>query len=62
MISKGKIKEFVRKESGKKISGEAIEKLKNFLDDELRKIVIKAAKMADYAGRVVIKKEDILTL
>ncbi|MBU0760844.1 MAG: hypothetical protein KJ600_01970 [Nanoarchaeota archaeon] len=59
MISKQKIKEFVKKNYSKKISLKAIEKLENLLEREIGEVIAGAARRADFSGRIVIKEEDI---
>lgn len=60
MISKKKVKEFAEKENSKKISEDAIKKLDEILEEKMRKILKKSSRSADFAGRTVIRKEDIL--
>lgn len=60
MISKRKIKEIMEECGGKKISGKAIVKVESFLEVEVKRILKKAAKKADYAGRVIVMEKDIL--
>lgn len=59
MISKKTLKEFAKEKTSKKISNNAIVSLNKIVMSNLEEIIKKAAKKADFAGRVVIRKEDI---
>ena len=59
MVPIRKIRELARKESNKRISKKAIIKLNNLLEKQLRIIIKKATRNADFAGRNTIKEEDI---
>ena len=58
MMQIKKIKEF-GKEHDKKISKNAAKKINEILEREIMKIIKKSARNADFAGRKIIKEEDI---
>ena len=58
MISGNKVKDFVKKESDKKIGNMAVKKFNNILEMYAKKIIINASRRADFSGRIVIKEED----
>ena len=58
MISTNKIKKLAIKEK-KKIGRKAIEKINKILEDKTKAILRKAARNSDFAGRIIIKEEDI---
>ncbi len=58
MISKRKLREFVKEKTSKKISKNAIVFLNKIVASNLEEIIKKASKKADFRGRVVIRKED----
>ncbi|MBU0957896.1 MAG: NFYB/HAP3 family transcription factor subunit [Nanoarchaeota archaeon] len=57
-MNKKSIKYFVEKEK-KKIGVEAIKKINVLVEDYVEKIVKKACRNADFAGRKILKEEDI---
>jgi len=58
MTNLKRIKELIRK-SGKRPSKEAIEKIKEILEEKIKEILEHAKRKADFAGRKTILKEDI---
>ena len=58
MISTNKIKKLAINEK-KKIGKKAIEKINKILEDKTKSLLRKAARNADFAGRITIKEEDI---
>ena len=58
MINIKKIKE-LGKEYDKKISKNGAKKINEILEREIREIIKKSARNADFAGRKIIKEEDI---
>ncbi len=58
MISERKIKHFVAKESGKKISKDAVKKVNELIAQYIGNLIKKASRNADFSGRIVIKKDD----
>ena len=58
MISIAKIRDIATKEK-KKISRKAINKINQIIEENLRKIIRKASRNADFSGRKIIKEEDI---
>ena len=58
MISIKKIKNIAEKED-KKISMKALNEIEKILEKECEQIIKKASQQADFAGRKVIKDEDI---
>ena len=60
MISEKKIKEFVYNETNKKIGKKAIRKINKILEDQLKILLKKAKRSADFAGRILIKENDFV--
>ncbi|OIO41707.1 hypothetical protein COU56_03515 [Candidatus Pacearchaeota archaeon CG10_big_fil_rev_8_21_14_0_10_31_9] len=58
MISERKVKHFVAKKSGKKISKEAVKKINELVTQYMVNLLNGASRNADFNGRVVIRKED----
>ncbi|HIJ14356.1 TPA: hypothetical protein HA371_06435 [Candidatus Woesearchaeota archaeon] len=58
MLKKNTLIRMIRK-SRKRASPEAALALGKYLDKEIKAIIVKAAKEADYSGRKTIIKEDI---
>ena len=58
MIHKSKIAELIRK-SGKRAGKEAISMIDKILEKQAKKIIERAKRKADFAGRKTILEEDL---
>lgn len=58
MISKQKLRE-IAKRFNKKLSSNAIKKIESIVNDDIEKIMEKAARSSSFSGRVVIIEQDI---
>ncbi len=59
MTSKKEIKKIASQIASKKIGNDAIKKINSILKDKVKDIIQSASRKADFAGRKVIKKEDL---
>jgi histone H3/H4 len=59
MISKNKIKNFVKKKYSKKIGEDALDKIEKHTEDFIKELIEKAIRKASLSGRVVIRGEDV---
>lgn len=62
MISFQKIKKIIKEENGKRISKKAINKLDKMLEKNMREMIKKAVRNANFSGRKTIKEEDVLEI
>lgn len=58
MISSKIIKEIANKEN-KKVGKDVIKKIEDLLEEQVKLIIKKAARRADFDGRVVVKAGDV---
>ena len=61
MISEKFIKAIAKKNKNRKISSDAILLLNNILKKKAEEIISRASRKANFAGRIVIKKEDVIS-